>query len=75
MKHIIQFQVTKGEEQYVASGVGIPVVTQGKTFDELIRNIGEALSLHLEGEDLSRYDVVPKPSVLINFELPSLMYA
>ena len=75
MKHIIQFQVTKGEKQYVASGVDLPVVTQGKTLDELTHNIEEALSLHLEGEDLSQYDVAPQPSVLVNFELPTPVYA
>jgi hypothetical protein len=32
----------------------LPVVTQAPTLDELAANISEAISLHLEGEDLGR---------------------
>ena len=39
MKRIIQFHIFKGEWQYVAEGVDLPVVTQGATLDELVRNI------------------------------------
>jgi len=52
MKHIIQLHIFKGEHQYVAEGVDLPVVTQGKTLDELVKNIQEAVSLQLEGEKL-----------------------
>ena len=48
MKHIIQFHIFKGERQYVAEGVDLPVITQGKTLDELVNNIREAVSLQLE---------------------------
>ena len=39
MKHIIQVYVSKGDEYYVAEGVDLPIVTQGKTLDELVENI------------------------------------
>jgi len=48
MKRIIQFHIFKGERQYVADGIDLPVVTQGVTLDELVRNIQEAVDLHLE---------------------------
>ncbi|KKT29658.1 hypothetical protein A3G55_01000 [Candidatus Giovannonibacteria bacterium RIFCSPLOWO2_12_FULL_44_25] len=69
MKKIIQFHIYKGDKYYVAQGVDLPVVTQGKTLDELAKNIEEAVGLHLEGEDLSAYDLAPKPSILANLEL------
>ncbi len=50
MKHIIQVQVSKGDSYYVAEGVDLPFVTQGKTLDELAKNIEEAVALHLESE-------------------------
>ena len=69
MKKIIQVRISKGEEYYVAECVDLPVVTQGKTLDEVTENINEAISLHLEGEDLEEWDILPDFSVLVNLEL------
>ncbi|OHA24176.1 MAG: hypothetical protein A3B11_02070 [Candidatus Taylorbacteria bacterium RIFCSPLOWO2_01_FULL_44_26] len=75
MKHIIQFQISKGDTHYIAQGVDLAVVTQAKTLDELTKNILEATSLHLEGENPSDFGLSPTPSVLVNFELPQVQYA
>jgi predicted RNase H-like HicB family nuclease len=75
MKHIIQFQISKGEKYYVAEGVDLAIVTQAKTLEELSKNILEATALHLEGENLADLGLAPKPSVLVNFELPQVQYA
>ena len=48
MKHIIQFHVYKGDSAYIAEGVDLPVVTQGKTLNELAHNIQETVELQLE---------------------------
>ncbi|MBC8462361.1 MAG: type II toxin-antitoxin system HicB family antitoxin [Deltaproteobacteria bacterium] len=69
MKKIIQVRISKGEKYYVAECVDLPVVTQGKTLDEVTENIKEAISLHLEGEDLEEWDILPDFSVLVNLEL------
>ena len=69
MRQIIQFQIYKGDKYYVAEGVTLPVVTQGKTLDELASNLQEAVSLHLEQETLADFDLAPRPSILANFEL------
>lgn len=71
MKSIIQIRVYKGAKQYVAESVDLPVVTQGKTLDELMKNIKEVLQLHLQGEDLAELGLSSHPSVLVNFELSS----
>jgi len=55
MKKIIQVRINKGEKYYVAECLDLPVVTQGKTLDETVENVKEAISLHLEGEDLKPY--------------------
>ena len=75
MKKIIQVHVYKGEKQYVAECLDLPVVTQGKTLDEVAHNIKEAIELHLEGEKLEDFDLAPNPSVLLNFELDTPVYA
>lgn len=75
MKSIIQFSIQKGKKYYVAQGVELPIVTQAKTLDGLARNINEAVSLHLEGEDLADLGLIQKPSVLVNFELSQVTYA
>ena len=69
MKRIIQFHINKGDKYYVAQGIDLPIVTQGKTLDELTENINEAVELQLEGENPADFDIAPKPSVLVNFEL------
>ena len=75
MKKFIQFHIYKGEKYFVAECTDLPIVTQGKTLDELTLNIKEALELHLEGENLLDYDLVAEPSVVANIELDSLIYA
>ncbi len=75
MKRIIQVYVSKGDKYYVAEGVDLPIVTQGKTLDELARNIEEAVELHLEGENPADFGIAPNPSVLMNFELPAQIHA
>ena len=75
MKKIIQVRIFKGDRQYVAECLDLPVVTQGKTLDELTENIREAISLHLRGEDLAELDLVEEPSVFASFELEPLVHA
>lgn len=75
MKKIIQFHIYKGDKYYIAQGVDLPVVTQGKTLDDLVKNLGEAVELELGGENLSDFDLAPEPSVLVNLELPTQIHA
>ena len=75
MKTIVQFTIQKGKKYYTAQGVDLPVITQAKTLDGLTKNILEALELHLRNEDVKALGFNPKPSVLVNFELPQLRHA
>ena len=75
MRHSIKAFVHKGENYYVAECVEIAVVTQGKTLDETIANLQEAVALHLEGEDLVDFDLAPNPFLLVTLELEPTVVA
>lgn len=75
MRSIIYVQIYKGDKAFVAEGLNISVVTQGKDLDEVVKNIKEAVELHLESEDLSALDFSHKPEIVVNFGLSDLQYA
>lgn len=75
MKNIIYIQIYKGENQYVAEGLNLSVVTQGKDLDEVVNNLKEAIELHLEEEKLADLDFEARPQIVVNFELPTPAYA
>lgn len=72
MKRIIQVRIYRGDRQYVAECLDLPIVTQAPTLDELARNIQEAVALHLEGEDLAKLGFAPNPTILASFELDAV---
>jgi len=65
MQRTIKAYIRKGDPQYVAECLEISVVTQGKTLDETIANLHEAVGLHLEGEDPAEFGLVSNPTLLI----------
>jgi len=69
MQHTIKAFVRKGDTHYVAECLEIAVVTQGRTLDETIANLEEAIALHLEGEDPADFGLAPDPTLLVTLEL------
>lgn len=70
MYYTINAHIHKGEESgFVAECVELPVVTQGQSLDEVVENLREAISLHLEGEDLSALGFAPHPPLVVNYEM------
>ena len=65
MKRTIQVRIFRGEKQYVAECLDLPVVTEAPTLDELAVNIREAIALHLEGEDLAELGLANDPTVIV----------
>ncbi|MBZ5568738.1 MAG: type II toxin-antitoxin system HicB family antitoxin [Acidobacteriia bacterium] len=55
---------------YVAECLEFAVVTQGKSLDELVENLREAMALHLEDEDMNAVGFVDQPRIQIVVELP-----
>ena len=50
MKNTISFKISKKGKYYTASARDFFIVTQGKTLDELSKNIKEATELYFENE-------------------------
>ena len=69
LQHTIKAVVRKGEQFYVAECLEIGVVTQGRTFDETVENLREAVALHLDGENLADLGLAPQPTILLTMEL------
>ncbi len=69
LQHTIKAVVRKGDTQYVAECVEIAVVTQGKTLDETILNLKEAVELHLQGEDLAELGLTSNPTLIVTMEV------
>jgi len=69
MRRTIKAYISKGETHYVAECLEIGVVTQGKTLDETIANLQEAVDLFLEGEDPAEFDLAPNPTLLVTLEV------
>ena len=72
MKRTIQVRISRGDRQFVAECLDLPVVTQALTLDELFVNIREAIGLHLEGEDLAELGIAPNPTVLATMEFEAV---
>ena len=68
-QHTVKAVVRKGERYYVAECIELAVVTHGKTVDETLANLKEAVALHLEGEDPADFGLVPNPTIVITMEL------
>lgn len=69
LQRTVKAFVWKGDTHYVAECVDIAVVTQGKTLDQALKNLQEAVALHLEGEDLAELGFAPDPTILVTMEL------
>jgi len=70
LRHTIHAVIRTGEESgFVAECLELAVVTQGATLDETVFNLREAVSLHLENEDLAALGLAPEPAVVITMEL------
>jgi len=72
VKRTIQFRIFRGEHQYVAECLDPPVVTEAPTLDQLAANIREAVTLHLQGEDLSELGLAKDPTILATLELEAV---
>ncbi len=69
LQQTVKAIVRKGERFYVAECVEVAVVTQGKTLDETLLNLQEAVALHLEGENPADFGLSAHPTILVTIEL------
>ena len=60
--------IVRSGSWFVAECVEAAVVTQGRTLDETLDNLGEALELHLDDEELGRLGLSSSPRLLVSYE-------
>ena len=65
--------VRESEGWYIAECLELAVVTQSRSFDALLVNLREALTLHLEDEDPVRLGLSPAPRLLVSYEAPPVV--
>ena len=70
LRDSVHATVSRGEKSYVAECWEVAVVTQGRTLDEVVSNLREALTLHLEGEDLLSLGLTRSPRLVVTYESP-----
>jgi predicted RNase H-like HicB family nuclease len=70
LRDSVHATVSRGEKSYVAECWELAVVTQGRTLDEVVFNLREALALHLEGEDLVSLGLTHSPRLVVTYESP-----
>ncbi|MEN9520844.1 MAG: hypothetical protein RLZZ381_3432 [Cyanobacteriota bacterium] len=70
LQQTVKSFIRPGEQSgYIAECLEISVVTQGETLDEVVQNLREAVSLHLEDENPAEFGLIENPSILVTFEL------
>lgn len=68
LRHVIHAAVTQGDAWYTAECLEIAVVTQGRTLDETLANLRDAVALHLEGEDRAALGLAQPLQLQVTFE-------
>lgn len=66
----IHAAITRSDDWYVAECLEAAVVTQGRTFDETLGNLRDALELHLDVEECARIGLPPNPRLVVSYETP-----
>lgn len=64
--------VTRSEEWYIAECLEVAVLTQGRSLDEVVANLREALELHMEGEDPAELGLSSDPRLVVNYEMAAV---
>lgn len=63
--HVI---VRRSAGYYVAECLELALVTQGRSLDELLGNLRQAIRFHLEGEDLGELGLSASPRIALTYE-------
>lgn len=63
--------VTKDGSVYVVDCHEIAVVTQGRSIDEALANLVDAVTLHLEGEEVTTLGLAGLKRIHVSYELPA----
>ena len=67
----IHVVISESEGWFVAECLETAVVTQGRSLDETMANLRNALELHLDGEELARTGLSSSPRLVVSYETPA----
>ena len=67
----IHVVISESEGWFVAECLETAVVTQGRSLDETMANLRNALELHLDGEELAHTGLSPSPRLVVSYETPA----
>jgi predicted RNase H-like HicB family nuclease len=68
LRSLLHAVITRSENWYVAEVLELPVVTQGRTLDEIVNNVREAVGLHLRDEDRALLGLADRVRVAVSYE-------
>ena len=72
---IVTYRIFKGEDGfYVATNDDFGIYTQGRTFEELLKNVKEATEVSFDVTDSSTLDSV-LPPIMMNIDFSEVAYA
>lgn len=60
--------VSRSDGWFVAECLELPVVTQGRTLDETLANLKDAVTLFLEDEDAAHLGLASEPRLVMTYE-------
>ena len=69
LQRTIHAVVKKYDGYFVASCLEVSAVTDGRTLDELARNLQEAIGLYLEGENPADFGLVANPGITLIYQM------
>ncbi|RLB76934.1 MAG: type II toxin-antitoxin system HicB family antitoxin [Deltaproteobacteria bacterium] len=69
MKKMIKAEIYNDGEFYCGKCLDFDVFTQGKTLDEVVNNLKEAIQLHFKDDQCDLLDFVPSPSLFTMMDL------
>lgn len=64
----IHVVVSRSAGFYVAEGLELALVTQGRSLDEVLSNLKQAIRLHLDGEDFGELGLSSRPRIAVAYE-------
>ncbi|NHV98943.1 MAG: type II toxin-antitoxin system HicB family antitoxin [Thaumarchaeota archaeon] len=68
---LVQVKIYRGERYYIAECVDLPLFTYGRTLDEVVEKMREAVTPRLKNDGLNEWEMPPDFSILLNLEIPS----
>lgn len=68
LRTLLHAVITRSDNWFVAEVLELPVVTQGRTLDEIVGNVREAVGLHLRDEDRALLGLADRVRVAVTYE-------